>query len=223
MWKKVLDESSIFSGPTCDHENNVFVSTLGGALYSLDKNKGTTNWKFLLDKPSFTSPIFNKDKTRIYIGSCGGNFYCISFDGIKVIIYLVSLLILLYINILLLKIWEFTVKEPIFSNACIVDTCVLFGCHDKNVYCLEQSNGQLKWTSNLMSDIYSTSFFLESDSKVLCVSCDGLLRLLSLDGKLDMEEKIFEQKNMCYSSPIVYQNRLYIGSRDNYLYSFKII
>ena len=84
MWKKVLDESSIFAGPTCDHENNVFVSTLGGALYSLDKNKGTTNWKFLLDKPSFTSPIFNKNKTRIYIGSCGGKFYCISFEGIKV-------------------------------------------------------------------------------------------------------------------------------------------
>lgn len=78
VWKLNLDQTSIFSCPVCDNIENLFVTTLGGNLFCLNKDTGFIKWKFELDKPTFTSPIiFN---SQIFLGTCGGIFYAISFD-----------------------------------------------------------------------------------------------------------------------------------------------
>ena len=87
MWKKLLDNSSIFAGPTiCSDPKrpSVFVTSLGGSLFSVDKLDGQTNWRFVLDKATFTSPILNETESLIFVGTCGGTFVCVSFDGLLV-------------------------------------------------------------------------------------------------------------------------------------------
>lgn len=77
LWKINLDQSSIFSGPII-FKDNLLVSTLGGNLFSLDCLTGFINWKFDFGKPTFTSPIINKENGNIFIGTCGGQFYCLN-------------------------------------------------------------------------------------------------------------------------------------------------
>lgn len=87
MWKKILDNSSLFAGPTiCSDfkQPSVFATTLGGSLFSVDKLDGQTNWRFVLDKATFTSPILNETESLIFVGTCGGTFVCVSFDGLLV-------------------------------------------------------------------------------------------------------------------------------------------
>ena len=80
LWKVVLDFSSIFSAPSCT-ESTVFVTTLGGNLFSIDESDGSVNWKFRLDKPVFTSPVINEREKTIFTGTCSGCLYCIQFNN----------------------------------------------------------------------------------------------------------------------------------------------
>jgi outer membrane protein assembly factor BamB len=205
IWKVNADNSSIFAGPVCEM-NHVYASTLGGRLFCLCKNSGEIRWTRELGKPTFTSPIVAWRRRRVFIGTCGGDFHAIDAETGK-------------------QEWTFGVEKPIFSNACLADDCVLFGCHDGCLYCVDQSQGRLVWKLNLEKEIYSTPFKLEPEPYVVAVSCDGRLNLIHLNGTqlVRADVNLFEQKNSCYSSPIVHENRLFIGSRDNFLYSFKFI
>lgn len=79
--------SSIFKlmglkkGPTCDNRRNLFVTTLGAKVFNLDCLSGEINWSIEIDKPTFTSPIFNQDHTGLFFGTCGCQFYRVNFDG----------------------------------------------------------------------------------------------------------------------------------------------
>ena len=82
VWQVGLDSSSVFSSPIChDQSDSLFVTTLAGGLFCLDKFTGEIIWSISLDKPVFTSPIVNSIDNRIFVGTCGGSFYCIDCDG----------------------------------------------------------------------------------------------------------------------------------------------
>ncbi|RNA26668.1 acyl- synthetase family member 4, partial [Brachionus plicatilis] len=152
VWKKNLDNSSIFSGPTCDNQKSVYVSTLAGNLFSLDKDYGQVDWVYSLDKATFTSPIIDTKNCLILLGTCDGTFYCIDFNG----------------NLQ----WKFEVEKPIFSNACLVDDLVLFGCHDQIFYCLNIKDGTLKWKFFCENEIYSSPFYDQTSKFIICINCD---------------------------------------------------
>ena len=76
LWKITLDKSSIFSSPI-NFEDTIYVTTLGGNLFSLTSD-GSIGWKFELDKPVFTAPATSK--SAVFVGTCGGSVYCISFN-----------------------------------------------------------------------------------------------------------------------------------------------
>jgi acyl-CoA synthetase len=121
--------------------------------------------------------------------------------------------------------WVFKAEEAIFSNACVVNenNLVLFGCHDSHLYCLDQTSGALKWKFNFSSQIYGAPFQIGSD-RIACVSSNSLIAVFSLDeGKSLLEKTLFTGENSCFSSPLVYKNKLLLGSRDNFLYSFKFV
>lgn len=76
MWKTNLDNASIFSSPV-PASDYLFVTTLGGSVFLVDKLNGQVSDKLVLDKPVFTTPVLD-DTGKIYIGTCGGVFYAIN-------------------------------------------------------------------------------------------------------------------------------------------------
>ena len=77
MWRILLDQSSIFSGPII-FKDSLLVSTLGGNLFSLNSKCGDFYWKYEFGKPIFTSPAVNEKTENIFLGTCGNQFYCIN-------------------------------------------------------------------------------------------------------------------------------------------------
>ena len=112
--------------------------------------------------------------------------------------------------------------EPIFSSARLVSSqSVLFGCHDNHIYCLDQATGQLVWRHDCHSPIYASPFIFnenKSSARILCNSSDGVLFIFKLDGSKVAADNVFTLKNSSFSSPIVYQQMIFIGCRNNNLY-----
>lgn len=223
VWRNVLDSSSIFSSPVLTNDQQLIVATLGGNLFSLSSQTGEVHWKFEFQKPVFASPIIDRESNCIFIGTCGGYFYCIRNNSKVRYIFIIKILNINEVTIAFKnsKKWEFQVKEPIFSNACLVNDLVIFGCHDNHLYCLKKFTGELEWRLDCQSQVYSTcSVYLSY--YIVNVASDGLLFILDLQGNVIIKKDLFSMKNSCYSSPILYKNYIYIGCRDNHLYSIEI-
>jgi len=86
------------------------------------------------------------------------------------------------------------------------------------LYCLDQINGTLTWKYDCLSEVYSSPFVFENSTKIICASSDGLLSLFDLEGNVLDQKNLFSLKKSCFSTPLVYKNKIYMGSRDNFLY-----
>jgi acyl-CoA synthetase len=119
---------------------------------------------------------------------------------------------------------------------------ILFGCHDKKLYCLESSENAilLRWTCELDSSVFSTPFIfpvvISSEVKVSRNTLEAfksekqavkyLAAAASTKGKvyvLDLYSGAVECSyclpGEVFSSPVVNRNNIYIGCRDNHVYS----
>ena len=112
----------------------------------------------------------------------------------------------------------------------------LIGCHDHCGYCLDR-NGQLIWKHRMNSAVYATPFILET---CLCNTCtiDADISsnfvhyyavICSTSGQIDIVNCI-NGRLVCstnvpgelFSSPVVCDDRLIIGCRDDNIYCFKM-
>lgn len=99
---------------------------------------------------------------------------------------------------------------------------MVFGCHDKKVYSLNIKNFQpsLHWKAELTSPVYSTPCGL-TDNLVLAASNNGKLCVLDGENGVILEE--FTLPNETFSSPAVYGDYIFIGCRNDHLYSIKYV
>jgi acyl-CoA synthetase len=122
---------------------------------------------------------------------------------------------------------------------------VLFGCHDKKLYCLESSENTvlLRWTCELDSSVFSTPFLfpvvISSEVKVsgntletfnsekqivkylaAAASTKGKVYVLDLDS--GAVECSYQLPGEVFSSPVVNRNNIYVGCRDNHVYSLAV-
>lgn len=99
---------------------------------------------------------------------------------------------------------------------------MVFGCHDNKVYNLYIKNFQpsLHWKSELTSPVYSTPRSI-SDKLLLAVSNNGVLCVLDSDtGSIISEYRL---PNESFSTPVVYGDYIFIGCRNDYVYSIKFV
>lgn len=83
-------------------------------------------------------------------------------------------------------------------------------------------NLNLNLRYNCNYQMYSTPFvFRIKNNKfaVVCATCDGQILILSLLGSLVF---IYKLDGEIFSSPIVFNSKLFIGCRDNFLYALNM-
>lgn len=114
---------------------------------------------------------------------------------------------------------------PIFSSPCIFNNNLFIGCHDQYLYAIDLSNEEqaiLKWKCLFPSMIYASPFVFNNGQIVIGGSTDGCLRLLNTQtGEIICQTKV--NGNGLFSSPVCYQDFIIVGSRDDYLYCYKIL
>lgn len=117
--------------------------------------------------------------------------------------------------------WKFQTAGNIFSSFELTEDFIFFGCHDRNIYCLNRITKSLEWKSELQSQIYSTPKLMKLEGKDHLIACTttGFINLLDLNGflinSINLNGEIF-------SSPVISKNEVFVGCRDNYLYSLNI-
>lgn len=109
---------------------------------------------------------------------------------------------------------------PIFSG--LVDSCqghLLFGCHDRKLYCLDDS-GKLLWSVLHSSEVFATPFI--TGDRVVSISTDASLQVTRLQdgGRVNCFDLGSDAD--AFSSPVVCQDKLILGLRDDHVYCYQV-
>ena len=121
------------------------------------------------------------------------------------------------------QIWKFKASNNIFSSLTIFEESVVFGCHDHCVYCLQSSNGTLQWQIKLDSPIFATPYiYTSADSSPYIVTASTKGYIYILDFVQIRILSSYKIEGELFSSPIVFSDKIFIGSRDDHIYCLKI-
>lgn len=219
---------SCFSSPCISKKPHlVFIATLTGCLLAIDATKHTVLWSQQCPKPVFASPLLTP--IGIVCACVNGFVYCFDFQGNKL--------------------WEFETQASVFCSStlyqdvthdCRLSGCIVFGSHDKCVYCLSL-NGELSWSFTTDGPVYSSPYVAMVNSNISCHAtdnagrcdkCDTQLAVFALSSVgtlyiLDFYSGVllafYSLPGEVFSSPVVVDNQILIGCRDNYLYSLNIL
>jgi outer membrane protein assembly factor BamB len=111
---------------------------------------------------------------------------------------------------------KWTVKTGgwVSSSPAIADGNVIFGSHDKKVFCVNQETGKQNWSFTTGNKVQASCFI--DDQKVIAASLDK--RIYCLDLKTGSKLWSFLAKGAIYSSPVVVAGKVYLASEDKNLY-----
>ncbi|XP_055491682.1 beta-alanine-activating enzyme isoform X2 [Leucoraja erinacea] len=203
-WKLHCGGGAVFSTPYLNKSPRLlYVATLGESLIAVNPDSGSTVWKRSCGKPLFSSPQCTS--RSVYIGCVDGSLHCFSHNGDQL--------------------WQFATRGPIFSSPCIYHFSatkqkIIFGSYDSFVYCLNE-DGDLVWKFETSKQVYAVPFlYPNSDfngrTLVAVMSTDGSLWILvAATGELITSYSI---PGEVFSSPVIWENKLIVGCRNNYVY-----
>ena len=213
-WVLQVSNGSIFSSP-CIGGGLVIAATLDGVVCGVDKTNGHIKWRVTLNKPVFSSPTIYSE--GVVFGTVEGLVLSYSLTGTPL--------------------WEFKARGSIFSSPFVLKLkntleVISIGSHDGCVYFLTRQ-GELMVKFCATSPVYATPFLYEGkDEDVFgAVVCETVGRCcilkVSSGGKKDTMQKADvevmwkkEFSGELFASPILYEDRLWVGCRDDLIYCF---
>lgn len=208
-WSKFICAKGIIAAPLKISSNSILVCSLDGVCEMININDSITIWRKKFENPFFANPQLVPGHDVVLIAEVADTIHCLDLKG-KII-------------------WTYKTDGNIFSSFEFYPIAngmqIFFGCHDRKLRCLnyifENKTAVLCWEKELQSQIYSTPKMMSINSENFIVSCttNGHINLLSItDGLI---ESSFKLPGEVFSSPVVFNNQLFVGSRDNNLYCLK--
>ena len=208
-WSKFICAKGIVAAPLMIDSDSILACSLDGICEMMNVNVGVTIWKKKFENPIFSNPQLVPGRKELLIAEVANTVHCLDMEG----------------NI----IWTYKTDGNIFSSFEFLPIAngmqIFFGCHDRKLRCLnytfEDKIAALCWEKELQSQIYSTPKIIAINSESFIVSCstNGHINLLSINtGVIESSLKL---PGEVFSSPVVYKDQLFVGSRDNNLYCLK--
>ena len=169
-WKTVIgvdysDYVMQMGSPVIGSDETIYIGSLDGNLYAIDKG-GNTEWKFNAGDKITGSPCISSDGT-VYVPTAGQSnhaLYAVDENGNEK--------------------WHFDAGGPIWSSPVVGDdSTIYFGCTDYKIYALNP-NGSLKWSYSTGNYIFGQSPALDGSGNIYIRSNDGFLYSLDREGGL---------------------------------------
>lgn len=231
LWSLKLGSKGIFSSPVQITSDSVLFCSLDGSYALIQPFTGRTKWLQKLNTPIFSTATkleISNENLLVLAEVKGQISICKEENGERVSNYQNTCFILTLFNTI--QITSFQTGGNIFSGLTLHQpdhgnhSLIIFGCHDKNVYCLkiEHETKELSFLNkfSLNAAVYSTPIIISKDSILAC-STKGLMVLLDLQMSTILAS--YDLKAEVYSSPSCLRDKyVYIGCRDNYLYAFQL-
>jgi outer membrane protein assembly factor BamB len=178
-------------------------------------NKYKIKWIYKNDKPNYfyvnpkSFPLVYKN--NIYYGKDGGEFVCISSEG--------------------MLLWSYTIPygssgKTIFSTPAIHNNTVIFGAYDGNVYCLDCDTGRVNWV-NFDCDWIGSSPDISIKNNLIYIGAEygfwskkgGLIAMEAETGELKWAFR--DMPEYTHGSPLCIDqlSMVLCGSNDGFLYA----
>jgi outer membrane protein assembly factor BamB len=217
----------------------VYFGSGEGVLYALDARSGTIVWKFKAGKAIYSSPAYFNGK--VYFGSLDKGFYAVdsktgeivwsvSTSGMITSSPVISRGMVFFgshdgklyavdVQTGAIK-WTFQTRGQITQTPAVDDKAVYFSSADGAFY-IVSLNGKLIWKFALDEiSIWSPSV-VAGDFIYVGVNTatySGIYRLNRRTGGMDVA---FDMTHRVFSSPIIVDGVLLVGSKDNFLYAIE--
>jgi outer membrane protein assembly factor BamB len=212
----------------------VFIGNQGGRLHALDMINGNPLWPFrILDGLIDSTPAVSNG--RVFVGTGAGTVYAIDeTDGHtinqtatgleihssptvaddKVFIGAGSRIFAFDLNCN--RKWDKPTGGSVYSSPAVADGVVFVGSRDGRMYAFDAQNGNPKWISKTLGEIYWSSPAV-ADGRVFIGSKNGTIYALrAADGEILWS---YQMDGSADSSPAVYKENVFIGS-GNKLWAF---
>jgi outer membrane protein assembly factor BamB len=202
--------------------DRVFIGSSDGHLYALDRATGAVRWKYVAGGSVLSSPAVS-----------GGLVLFAQRNGVLVALDAAKGTRRWSVRTGAARPfpwgregWDFYISSPVISG-----DLVIFAAADGIVYALDAATGKERWRHGTGALIRSSAGV--GEGTVVVGGADGYVYALNLaDGKLrwrgetegatlDSEKEGFDRKTI-QGSPAIAEGRVYIGSRDAYLYAFDL-
>ncbi len=142
----------IFSSPTIDGDGNVYIGSLDGKLYSIDKD-GTERWAVTTGDWIESTAALNADESVVYVGSWDNKLYAIDTASGATL-------------------WFYETGTLIFSSPAVASNGdIYFGGTDGFLYALNP-DGTLKWDVFLGAEVDS-SVAIGPSRNLYCGTSEG--------------------------------------------------
>ena len=204
---------SVYSSPAVSN-GVVYVGSRDNNLYAIEVVTGKEKWRFKTGSNVESSPAVSNGV--VYIGSWDKNVYAIDVVTGK-------------------EKWRFKTGDIILSSPAVSNGVVYVGSRDNKVYSIDVVTGKEKWRFETGS--YVDSSPIVSNGVVYFGSADG--NLYAIGGALTSQETTqtpnsgivptitelwrFPTNNSVYSSPVVSNGIVYVGSQDRNLYAIDAV
>lgn len=207
IWSRRIGLKGILSKAVVA-QDSLLICSLDGTIAIVSLLTGESEYTRKIDNPIFANPVLIED--NFIITEVTGTLYCLNYQ----------------LNVL----WSYRVEGNVFSSMELqkIDNNkwnLFFGCYDHCIYKLEMFTNEKKdvsyklgWKLSLNATIYAKPV-LHKDM-VVCCTTNGVINSVDISrgqliGKYELPGEIF-------SSPVLWENQLFIGSRDDHLYCFMI-
>lgn len=177
----------------------LYVTTLEGLLYCIDKYDGKEVWKYEIPESKIRNSIRTSPATDgeiLVIGSDNGSILALE--------RLTGTLV-----------WTYQASSSVLVSPVVIGTKVIIGSFDGSLYCLDIRDGKKLWGHQGGSSIFSS--VAATRENVFVGFADGSLRNLSME--TGNEKWRFQAKSVINSPPLLSGKTLYVGSLDRHLYA----
>jgi len=189
----------IFSSPCICDGKIIAVGSLDSKIYAIDLG-GNIMWSFNTGGSIWSSPATNNQE--IFIGSDDYFLYSFDLNG--------------NLN------WKTMLEGKIRATPSLMKSTnsVFIGTHNGMMYCLDRSDGSIKWKYQIGKPILS-SVATSKDHIFFGCSDKCIYSLNSTDGSIKWK---YETGDKIWSSPAITRNGgiLFVGSLDSHIYGLEI-
>jgi outer membrane protein assembly factor BamB len=200
-------------------EGVAYIGSGDGNLYALDASTGAERWRFAAARAITSSPAVARG--TVYVGSRDNQFYAVDARTGRLKWKLAT-------GADAPLAWGFESGDLYTSSPVWLEGVVVFGSGDGNVYAVDADDGAVRWRFTTGGRVRSSPAI--SEGRVYVGSMDGTLYALSLaDGRelwrFDTEGHALRSGDFGFdrrtiqSSPAAADGRVFVGSRDGFLYA----
>jgi orotate phosphoribosyltransferase len=217
VWKfdtKTHHPKGIWSSPA-HHDGKIFFGAYNGIAYCLDAKTGEEVWRNPCAEFIGSSPLIVPEKGMMYLGlehqrprQMGSN----AAFNIKTSE----------------RVWERAQKKYQHGSAAYYapKNLVIFGNADHDVTAYDADSGKLIWKHETIRSIKYPPAIDEERKLVVATSFDGNIYIL--DAETGKRKAAIETNDICYTTPLITNGKIFAGSGDRHLYvidanNFKLI